>query len=102
LTKKWLGCISGDFFKNSSGHPGRDVGSFPGRHAIVLRVARFFFVENVPKREKYTKLPQIMPNGQKLYQMAVNYSEYQHFSFQGPPKVTQIGIFGMKKTIWQP
>jgi hypothetical protein len=26
---------------------------------------------------------------------------YQHFTFPGPPKYTQIGIFGIKNTIWQ-
>jgi hypothetical protein len=33
-----------------------------------------------------------MPNGHKLYQMAV---KYYKFPFQGPPKFTQIGIFGL-------
>jgi hypothetical protein len=38
--------------------------------------------------------------------MAVKYSKwykiYQHCPFQGPPKFTEIGIFGLKKTtIWQ-
>jgi hypothetical protein len=28
--------------------------------------------------------------------------KYIHFPIQGPPKFTQIGIFGFKKTIWQP
>jgi hypothetical protein len=27
---------------------------------------------------------------------------YTSISFQGPPKFTQIGIFCLKKTIWQP
>jgi hypothetical protein len=43
--------------------------------------------------KKYTKLPQ-------HYQMAIKISNdhkiYQHFPYQGPPKFTQIGIFGLK------
>jgi hypothetical protein len=34
-----------------------------------------------------TKLPEIIPNGHKIY---------QHFPSQGFPKFTQIGIFGLK------
>jgi hypothetical protein len=34
-----------------------------------------------------------LPNGQKIY---------QDFPFQEPSKFIQIGIFGLKKTIWQP
>jgi hypothetical protein len=26
---------------------------------------------------------------------------HQHVKFQGPPKCTQIGILGIKNTIWQ-
>jgi hypothetical protein len=46
------------------------------------RVARFFLV-------KHTKMGggNYVPNDHKIY---------QHFSFQGPPKCTQSGIFGMK------
>jgi hypothetical protein len=47
------------------------------------------------------------PNGHKLYQMAIKCTKwpkhisnghilYQPFPFQGPPKFTQIGIFGLK------
>jgi hypothetical protein len=57
--------------------------------------------KNIPK------LPQNVPNGDKIYQMAVKYSEwpqnipnghkiFQHFPFQGPPKYTQICIFGFQ------
>jgi hypothetical protein len=35
----------------------------------------------------YTKRPQIVPNGRKIH---------QHFPFQGPPKFTQIVIFGLQ------
>jgi hypothetical protein len=33
-----------------------------------------FSLSNIPKRKKYTKLPQTIPKGHKLYQMAVKYS----------------------------
>jgi hypothetical protein len=48
---------------------------------------QIFLGQNVPKREKYKKRPQTTPNGHKIY---------QHFPFKGPPKYTQIGIFGLK------
>jgi hypothetical protein len=41
-------------------------------------------------------------NVPKTYQMAVNFSKWiqnmytKHFTFQGPSKCTQIGIFGIK------
>jgi hypothetical protein len=31
---------------------------------------------NIPKREKYTKLLQTIPNGHKLYKIAVKYSKW--------------------------
>jgi hypothetical protein len=40
-----------------------------------------------------------LPNGLKIYQMAVIYIRhiiYQLFSFQGPQQFTQIWIFGLK------
>jgi hypothetical protein len=42
---------------------------------------------------KYPKCQSSIPNGHKIY---------QHFPIEGPPKFTQIGIFGSKETIWQP
>jgi hypothetical protein len=55
---------------------------------------QIFVSPNIPKQEKYTKIPQtipkrpfIIPNDRKVY---------QHLPFQGPPKFTQIGIFGLK------
>jgi hypothetical protein len=41
----------------------------------------------IPKREKYTKLPQTIPNVHKIY---------HHLPLQGPPKFTQVSIFGFK------
>jgi hypothetical protein len=40
------------------------------------------------------KLPEIIQNGQKIFQMITKYNK--HFPFQGPTKCTHIGIFGMK------
>jgi hypothetical protein len=51
---------------------------------------------------KYTEWPQNIPNGPKLYQMAVHKIHqmaikiYQHLPLQDPPKFTQIVIFGLK------
>jgi hypothetical protein len=30
----------------------------------------------MPKREKYTKLPQTIPNGYEIYQMAMKYTKW--------------------------
>jgi hypothetical protein len=55
--------------------------------------ARFFLA-------KHTKGPCNIPNDRKIYQMAVNipnsHKIYQYVPCRGPPKFTQIGIFGMK------
>jgi hypothetical protein len=57
-------------------------------------------VKNVPKLWKihqtvvtYAKWPENWPNGR---------TTCQHLPLQGPPKFTQIGIFGLEITIWQP
>jgi hypothetical protein len=66
----------------------------------VLIVARFVLVQTYQNRKN-------IPNDQRLYQLAINYTKwpqnipnghkiYEHFPFQGPPKFTQIGILGMK------
>jgi hypothetical protein len=72
---------------------------------IVLetRVARFFMLQ-------HTKTGKNVPNNQKIYQMAIKYAKWpkiyqkdiKHLPLQGPPKFTQIWIFGLKYTIWQP
>jgi hypothetical protein len=68
---------------------------------------------------KYTKWPQNIPNGHKMYQMATKYTKspqnipngrkidrpnshkiYRHRTKQDPRKFTQFGIFCLK--IWQP
>jgi hypothetical protein len=43
--------------------------------------------KNISSEQKYTKRPQNRPNCHKIY---------QHIQFQGPPKFSQIGIFGLK------
>jgi hypothetical protein len=37
---------------------------------------------------KYTQWSSTIPNDQNMY---------EHFPFKGPPKYTQIGIFGLKR-----
>jgi hypothetical protein len=76
---------------------------------------------NLPTREKYSKLPQNIPNGHKIYQIAENYTEwlktipngckidqmsiiciYLRLPLRGPLKFTQIAILGLKiSVIWQ-
>jgi hypothetical protein len=50
--------------------------------------------------EKYTKLPQNIPNGHKIYKMALKETEChkidQHLPLQDRPIFTQIGIFGLR------
>jgi hypothetical protein len=49
---------------------------------------------------KYTKWSQNMPNGRKIDHIVKNIPNSrkisQHLPFQDPPKLTQIGIFGLK------
>jgi hypothetical protein len=63
-------------------------------------VARFFLVQTY-------QIGKTIPNDHKLYQTGINYTKwqqnipnehkiYQYFPFQGPPKFTQIRIFGLK------
>jgi hypothetical protein len=69
------------------------------RRQLLNRVARFFLVQT------YQNVKDI-PNDHKLYQKAIKYPEYpqnipnghkiKHFSIKGPPKFTQIEIFGLK------
>jgi hypothetical protein len=60
---------------------------------MVTRVARFFLVHDTKTRKMYqiktkcNKWSQNIPNGHKIY---------QHFPNHGPPKLTQISIFGLK------
>jgi hypothetical protein len=66
----------------------------------VCQICRCY---NIPKLEKYTyqitrrytKSPDDVANGRKIYQLGIQY-RYQHFPLQDPPKFTQIWIFGLK------
>jgi hypothetical protein len=50
--------------------------------------------------EKYTKRPQNIPNGHKIYQTAIKYTKRP---WQGTPKYTKISIwYENRYTIWQP
>jgi hypothetical protein len=61
--------------------------------SVAGRVARFFLLrtyqigKNIPNEHK------LYQNSHKIYQMVIHYT---HFPFQGPPKFTQIAIFGLK------
>jgi hypothetical protein len=56
---------------------------------------------NIPKREKYTKLPKIpIPNGDNIDQMAVKCTNvFKCKTLQNLPK---LGFSNWKYTIWQP
>jgi hypothetical protein len=57
------------------------------------KVARFFSLQ-------HTKTGENIPNEHKIYQKALKipygHKIYRRFPFQGPPKCTQIVIFGIK------
>jgi hypothetical protein len=53
----------------------------------LLAVLPDFSSYNLPKQKNIPNDHKNIPNGHKIY---------QHFSFQDPPKITQIGIFGLK------
>jgi hypothetical protein len=40
------------------------------------RACQSFLGPSIPKCEKYTKGPQTTPNGNTLYQMAINYTKW--------------------------
>jgi hypothetical protein len=67
---------------------------------LCSRVARFFLFQTYQNGKN-------IPNDQKLYKKAINYTKWQqnipnghkifkHFPLQSPPKITQSGIFGLK------
>jgi hypothetical protein len=94
-----LGYILGDFCTNSSGHPAQKQ---RGRHVHFrhtgLPDSSLF---KIPKRGKIKKVATKLPNCHYVnYQMVINIPYgcriYQIFSFQGPPKLIQIRIFGLK------
>jgi hypothetical protein len=55
---------------------------------------------NIPKRRKYTKWPQNIPNYRKIDQKAIKYTtNFQRKTLQNLPKVQ---FLFLKQTIWQP
>jgi hypothetical protein len=59
------------------------------------------------KWQKYTKLPQNIPNGHKIYQFAVEYTKWPQniptSSISRPSKIYRKWDFWFRKyTIWQP
>jgi hypothetical protein len=54
-----------------------------------------FSWHNIPKRLKIYQIATKIPNDHNIFPMAREYI-YQLFPFQGPPKFTQFGIFGLK------
>jgi hypothetical protein len=69
------------------------------RTEVKIRVARFFLVQIYQIGKNIT-------NDHKLYQTAINYTKWplnipnghkiKHLQFKGPPKFTQMGVFGLK------
>jgi hypothetical protein len=43
---------------------------------VHIRVARFFLVQNIPKREKYTQIGANYTKRSTLYEMAVKYHKW--------------------------
>jgi hypothetical protein len=69
------------------------------------KVARFFYSiyqngKNIPKKHKYTNWRQTIPNGRKIDQMVIKYTNIVHCkTLQNLPKS---GFFVWKCAIWQP
>jgi hypothetical protein len=78
----------------STNRPSESLYERPFQHAQSEQGCQICLGPNIPKREKInkrttnsTKRLKNIPNGRKIN---------QHFPFNGPPKHTQIGIFGLK------
>jgi hypothetical protein len=111
---------SAESFQPSSGRVARS--NIPKQEKVYQVTTKYTkWSQNIPTGHKiyqmttkYTKRSQNIPNGHKIYQMAtafvcirnniakIVHKIDQHFLFQGPLKYTQIVIFGLKYTIWQP
>jgi hypothetical protein len=48
---------------------------------------QIFLGTNIPKREKYTKLPQTIPNGSNIFQMVIKYDIFLSKALQILPKL---------------
>jgi hypothetical protein len=66
-------------------------------HACEIQGCQIFLGTKYQNLEKYTTRPQNIPNGHKIFPMAVKrpngHKIYQYFPLQNPPKLTQIEIF---------
>jgi hypothetical protein len=71
---------------------------FPAQ--LEIRAARFLLMQFTKMGKDITKIPQISPNGHKIYHMAVKETvcpkTYQHPPLQEPPEFTQIAIIGLE------
>jgi hypothetical protein len=65
-----------------------------------------FSLFDIPKHGEIYQIVIKIPNGNKIHRIAVIYSKWAEniptFLFQGLPKLTQIWIFGLKKTSGNP
>jgi hypothetical protein len=60
-----------------------------------IQGCQIFLGKYYPNRKKCTKWSYNIPNVCKIFQMAIKYINI--FQSRGPPKFTQIGIFGLKR-----
>jgi hypothetical protein len=68
--------------------------------SIIRQGCQIFLDTIYQKGGKYTKVPlnvqMVVKCTKWQYYIPNDHKIYQHFPFQGPPKCTQIGIFGLK------
>jgi hypothetical protein len=60
-----------------------------------------FSWSNIPKRKKYTKLPQNIPNGHKIHKMAAKYFKTHRYAYHSKA-LQNLPKFVLKYTNWQP
>jgi hypothetical protein len=80
--------------------------NFVCTYVCMYQGCQIFLGPNIPKCKKYTKWPQTLPKGHKLYQMAVRYSKWSWnittYSITRPSKFYQNWDFLVwKQTICQ-
>jgi hypothetical protein len=67
-----------------------------------MQGCQIFICSKLPKRQKYNKWPQTIPNGHKLYQMVIKYSKWSYVKYtniyhsKALQKFTQIWNFGFE------
>jgi hypothetical protein len=87
----------GKYYREKSGNPD----PLPPK-TNRYRVARFSLTHYTKTGENIPKISIKLPNGHKIYQYGRNIFQmdvgriYQPSPFQGPPKFTQVGIFGLE------